>query len=57
MENNKLKRESLIDELYDIKRLLILQLVTSGICWNDIAKTLGIKESILKKTMGGIRWS
>jgi IS30 family transposase len=48
---NNLKRESLLKELNDIKRLLIFQLVTSGISFRDIAKALDVKESVLRKEM------
>ena len=38
--------------LEDIKRLLILQLVTSGVTNRDVASVLGVHESVVSRLVG-----
>lgn len=40
---------SVVAELDNIKRLLILQLITSGVQANDIAKALRVAKSTISK--------
>lgn len=37
------------DELGSIKRLLVLQLITSGVQAKDIASTLGVDQSVVSR--------
>ena len=43
------KGDPVADELVSIKRLLVLQLVTSGVQGKDIAKTLGVDPSVVSR--------
>ena len=43
------KGDPVVDELDAIKRLMILQLITSGIQSKDIASALGVDKSILSR--------
>ena len=43
------KGDPVADELVSIKRLLVLQLVTSGVQGKDIAKALGVDPSAVSR--------
>ena len=42
---------SVVKELNAIKRLLVLQLLTSGVRQGDIARAMGVDPSILRRIM------
>ena len=41
--------DPIINELIEIKRLLILQLTTSGVQGKDIAKAIGVHPSVVSR--------
>ena len=43
------KGDPVADELGSIKRLLVLQLITSGIQAKDIASALGVDQSVVSR--------
>ena len=43
------KGDPVTDELGSIKRLLVLQLITSGIQAKDIASALGVDQSVVSR--------
>jgi len=43
------KGDPVADELAEIKRLLVLQLITSGVQAKDIAATLGVDQSVVSR--------
>jgi predicted transcriptional regulator len=45
----KPKGDPVVDELGAIKRLLVLQLITSGLQAKDIAATLGVDQSVVSR--------
>jgi predicted transcriptional regulator len=45
----KPKNDPVADELGSIKRLLVLQLITSGVQAQDIAGTLGVDKSVVSR--------
>jgi predicted transcriptional regulator len=45
----KPKGDLVADELVSIKRLLVLQLITSGVQAKDIASTLGVDQSVVSR--------
>lgn len=49
MAAKKVKKDPATDELDSIKRLLILQLITSGIQTTDIASALGVAKSVVSR--------
>jgi predicted transcriptional regulator len=48
----KAKGDPIVDELEAIKRLLILQLITSGVKGRDVASILGVHESVVSRLSG-----
>ncbi len=51
----KQKNDPVTDELGAIKRLLILQLITSGVQAKDIASTLGVDQSVVSRIVSARR--
>lgn len=45
----KAKGDPVADELGSIKRLLLLQLITSGVQAKDIAAALGVDQSVISR--------
>jgi len=45
----KAKGDSIAEGLEAIKRLLILQLITSGVKGRDVASALGVHESVVSR--------
>lgn len=45
----KQKGDPVTDELGSIKRLLVLQLITSGVQAKDIASALGVDQSVVSR--------
>jgi predicted transcriptional regulator len=43
------KADPVADELGSIKRLLVLQLITSGVQAKDIASALGVDQSVVSR--------
>jgi predicted transcriptional regulator len=41
--------DAVVDELGSIKRLLLLQLITSGVQAKDIASALGVDQSVVSR--------
>jgi IS30 family transposase len=48
-KKKKAKGDPVADELDAIKRLLILQLITSGVKARDVASALGVHESVISR--------
>jgi predicted transcriptional regulator len=48
-KTKKGKDDPTADALEDIKRLLILQLITSGVKGRDVASILGVHESMVSR--------
>ncbi|MGA2363657.1 MAG: hypothetical protein ABSG73_14530 [Candidatus Aminicenantales bacterium] len=47
----KAKGDPMADGLEAIKRLLILQLITSGVKGRDVASALGVHESVVSRML------
>jgi hypothetical protein len=45
----KANSDPIADELDGIKRLLILQLITSGVKARDVASAVGVHESVISR--------
>jgi len=48
----KVRGDPTIEGLEAIKRLLILQLITSGVKGRDVASILGVHESVVSRLFG-----
>ena len=48
-KGKKAAGDAVVNALTDIKRLLILQLTTSGVQGKDIAKAIGVSPSIVSR--------